>query len=210
MKQELLNWLKANTGKHLEALVIAGAIVFVGRIYLQEHDARLRADAEVKTAQTEITDLQKQQSAVQQAAKTQVVVLQQKAAEVKTAPEAVTALQSDAQVKTALPSLTQLPDAPDQLKVNSLELFRGVSKCEQDAVQLGACTKTLDLQKQITTEKDTEITVLKRKPSFWHRLGKALKIIGCAGAGAAIGGLTKSASGAAIGGAAGAGLCQAF
>lgn len=207
---EILAALKGAISKHGEAVVIAAALVIGGRSYLAEHDARLRADAAARTAQTQIMDLEKQQATIRKQAAAKVVVLQQKAAEVKTVPEAVKALQSDAQVKTALPSLTQLPDAPDQLKVNTLELFKGVNKCEQDAVQLDACTKTLDLQKQITTQKEVEITALKKKPSFWHRLGKAAKIIGCAGAGAAIGGLTKSASGAAIGGAAGAGICQAF
>jgi hypothetical protein len=71
------------------------------------------------------------------------------------------------------------------------------------------CADNLVLQKQIDLEKDAEVQA-EKKPGFLSRLGKGLKVVGCSAAGAAIGGLTKSAAGPAIGAAAGAGLCQAF
>lgn len=210
MKESIVNWLKANGAKHLEALVIAGALVFGGRAWLQEHDARLQADTQVKSAQSAIDSLKAQQNTVRQEADKQVIVLQKEAAAVQTAPQAIQALQKDPEVKAALPTLETVPNAPDQVQVNALDLFKGVNKCEQDAVNLGACTKELDLQKQIDTQKDTQITALKKKPGFWSRLGKGAKIVGCSAAGGALGSLAKSPQGAAIGAAAGAGVCQIF
>ncbi|HZP06752.1 MAG TPA: hypothetical protein VFB43_17770 [Terracidiphilus sp.] len=205
----MIEWLKANAGKHVEALVIAVALVFGGRLYLQEHDARMQADAQVKAAQTAIDSLQKQQTAVQTQAAKEVVVLQERAASVQTAPQAVQALQSDPQVKAVLPDLAALPDSPN-VSVNSLDLFKGANQCEQCAVNLAAEQKQLDLQKQIDVQKDTEIAALRKKPSFLHRFLGAAKVVGCSAAGGALGGLTKSAEGAAVGAATGAAVCQMF
>ena len=210
MKQALINWLKANAGKHIEALVIAGALIFVGRMWLQEHDARLQADTQVKTAQAAIDTLKQQQSVIAQAAKVQIVTLREQAATVQTPVQAVQALQKDPEVKTVLPTLETVPDAPDMVKVNALDLFKGVNQCEQDAVTATSCTKELDIQKQIDTQKDVEITALKKKPGFFKRLLKGAKVVGCSAAGGYLGGLTKNPQGAAIGAAAGAGVCQAF
>ena len=199
MWASIANWCKQNGGKHAEAIIIAAVLVFFGRTWLQEHDARLRADATVKAAQTQIGDLQKQQTAVHEAAQTKVVVLEKTAEQVKTAQQAVKALQADTEVKAALPSLTPDPELPDQLNVNALQLFQGVNKCEQDAVQLGATTQELTIQKQITAQKDAQIAALKKKPSFWTRVKHGAIDIGCAGAAGALGALTKSPQAGAIG-----------
>ena len=180
----MITWLKENAGKHLEALVIASALVLGGHFYLTEHDARVKADATVKAAQTTIDTLQKTQTAVQQTAAREVIVLQKEAATVKTAPQAEAALKADTAVTAALPSMEVVPDAPGKVEVDAVELFKGVNKCEIDAVNVGACTKELDIEKQITTQKDTEIVALKKKPSFWHRAKDTAITLGI---GAAIG-----------------------
>ncbi len=213
MKQALIDWLKANAGKHIEALVIAGALIFVGRLWLQEHDARLQADATVKTAQTTIDAIKQQQTAVRQTAAKEVIVLQKEAAAVKTPAQAVTALtrpSADMAPVVAPLEVTALPDAPDQVAVEALPLDKVLNGCRQDSVNLTACTKELSLEKQIDAQKDVQITALKAKPNFWHRLGKAAKVIGCAGAGGAVGSYLKGGQGAALGAAAGAGICEAF
>lgn len=209
----ILNWLKANAVKHLEALAIAGALVFAGCMWLREHDARIQADAQVKTAQSAIDGLQKQQAQVAQAAKSQVVILQKEAAAVQTPAQAITALQSPAlpvPANSAPLDVTALPSAPDKVAVSALPLFQDLNTCKQDEVNLGACTQELTIQKQIDTQKDTEITALKKKPGFWTRLVKGAKVVGCSAAGGALGSLTKSPQGAAIGAATGAGVCQMF
>jgi hypothetical protein len=202
-----MNWLKANAGKHIEALIIAGALVFFGRLWLQEHDARLQADAADKTAETTIASLQKQQTQVTQAAKIQVVQLQAAAQAVQTPAEAFKALP---EVEPVPLHADTLPTEPERATVDVLPLYQTLNACKQDAVNLAACTTTLDLEKRITTQKDVEITALKKKPNFFHRLGKVAKVVACAGAGGAAGGYLKGGSGAAIGAAAGAGVCQLF
>ncbi len=77
-------------------------------------------------------------------------------------------------------------------------------------VNLGACNQKL-------TEQGKELIAAVNQRDIWkqaaqggsktHRMVKMLKVIGCAGGGAALGSLWK-ARGAAIGGAAGAGACE--
>lgn len=205
----ILQWLKTEGGKHLEGLIIAAVLVFGGRMWLQDHDARIQADAKVNAAQSTIDGLKTQQGTVEKAAAAQVIVLKQEAATVQTPAQAVIALEKDPEVKAALPSLASVPNAPDEVQLNALDLFKGVNKCEQDSVNLGACTQELSIQKQIDVQKDSEIAAEKKKPGFLSRLGKGLKVIGCAGAGGALGSLAGS-KGAAIGAATGAGVCQMF
>jgi hypothetical protein len=206
MRQALIDWLKANGGKHAEALVIAGALVFGGRMYLQEHDARLRADTAVKTAEENVKALTAQQATVQHDVQTKVVILRDKAAEVNTAEKAIAAIPETAPELKAVP----LPDAPDMVAVKAVPLFKELNQGQQCALELQGCQESLALQKQIDAEKDKEVKAEQRKPGFLHRLGKGLKVIGCAAGGAAVGGLAKSPTGAAIGAAAGAGVCQMF
>lgn len=197
---------------HGKAIVIAVAIVFGARAYLSEHDARLRADMQYKAAETTISALEQQQKTVAHTATVKVKALQKEAATIKTPVDAVKVLTSPgvAQIAKEPLSIAALPDAPDRVSVQALPLYRDLNACQQSTAELAACTQELDIQKQITGEKDSQITALKQKPGFFHRLFRAAKVIGCAGAGAAAGSLSKNPMGAAIGAAAGAGVCQAF
>lgn len=210
----MIQWLKDNASKHIEALVIAGALVFFGRMYLQEHDARLQADTQVKAAQTAIDSIQKQAAALQAVASQKVVVLQKEAATVKTPEEAVQVVTTPERLATVAPPLDVKPEAlpgdPGRVSVEALPLYQDFSTCKQCSVELDATKQALDLQKAVDKDKDVQITALKKKPGFGQRMLKGLKVIGCAAGGAAIGGLTKTPQGAAVGAAAGAGLCQAF
>lgn len=213
--KDILSWLKANAAQHAEAILIAAALIFVGRLALQEHDARLKADATVKTAQTAIDSLQKQQATVAQAAKVEVTVLQKEASSVQTPQQAMAALEVPpadmAQVVTPL-DVQALPDAPGRVSVDALPLDKTLNACRQDGVNLGACTKELEFQKGITTQKDLQITALKQKPSFWHRV-LSCSVRGGVGAaagggtGAAYGGATGARNGAMFGGVIGFGSC---
>lgn len=206
-----MNWIKTHLLTHVGYLIIIGVLLFAGRVWLQEHDARLRADAQVQTAQATIRNLEQQQAETARQAKSQTIVLEKEAATVKTPAQAIKAViqpTPDLQTEAAPLDATVLPDAPDRLAVKALPLYQTLNACKVDRINLQACGKELDIQKQITAEKDVQIIALK-KPGFFHRLGKTAKIIGCAAAGGALGGL-KSPSGAAIGAAAGAGICQLF
>jgi hypothetical protein len=199
-----MNW-KEWAAQHVKALAIAGALVFAGRIYLQDHDARLKADETVKTAQATIDGLQKQAQAVQAVAARKVVILQKEAATVKTGPQALEHLP-----ELDMPELRPepMPD-PERVSVQVVPLYQDLNACKQCSIELEATKQALELQTAISKEKDTEITALKRKPSFLKRLGRAALVTGCAAGGSAAGSLA-GAKGAAIGGAVGAGACQLF
>ena len=175
MKEAIINYLKTTAGKHVFFIVLAVVAFIVGRSWLQEHDARLQADATVKTAQTTIDTLAKQQTATAQAAKVEVTVLQKQADAVKTPLEAAKALPT---VETQPLNAVSLPDAPTKVSVDVMPLFQSLSTCKQDAVNLGACGKELDIEKQIDGQKDVEITALKKKPGFWHRVKTTLITLG--------------------------------
>lgn len=167
MKQELISYLKTTAGKHVFAIALSVVAIISFRSYMAEHDARLIADQQVKAAQSQIDTLQKQQVQADKAAKIQVVRLQAKAAEVKTAPEAIAALPS---VSVEQLKARALPDAPSAVSVEAVPLYQELNKCKQDAVNLGACSVKLDLQQKIDADKDVQITALKKKPGFWHRV----------------------------------------
>jgi hypothetical protein len=202
----LIDWLKTYAATHVGYIVIVAVVLFAGRLYLQEHDARVRAEDTVKTAQTAIQGLQKQQSAVAQTAKVEVTVLQKEAAAVKTAPDALAALPN---VTDRPLNAEPVPDAPSKVSVDAVPLFQELSICKQCGVNLDAKTKELDIEKQIAAEKDVQIAALKKRPGFMTRVVKGLKVVGCAAGGAAAGSLAGG-KGAAIGAAAGAGVCQMF
>jgi hypothetical protein len=196
------DWVK----QHVPALAVAGVLVFGGRFALMEHDARVKADSATAAAEANVKTLQSQQATVTKTAETRVIVLQQKAAAVDTPAKAIAALPEAAPEIKPL----ALPDAPDRVSVEADPLFQDLNQAAQTKVELEACTDNLALQKQIDAEKDIEVKAEKKKPGFFHRLGKGLAVVGCSAAGGALGGLTKSAAGPAIGAAAGAGLCQMF
>jgi hypothetical protein len=167
-------FLKANAG-HVIGFLLLVAVVIGFRSYMAEHDARLVADGQVKTAQATIETLKQQQNNVTKAAQVQVTVLQKEAAAVKTAPEAIASLPS----VSAVPLEPEaLPDEPLKVAVDAVPLYQELNSCKQCTVNLDASTKKMDLQLQIDAEKDTEIAALKKKPSFWRRVGTTAKTVG--------------------------------
>lgn len=110
---------------------------------------------------------------------------------------------------------------PDQgevvLKGNTQDNLNWIRDMEishqQCDAKLDGCKKdaaiAADQLKQMTADRDTWKQTA-QGGSKWKRFTKGLKVIGCAGGGAAIGALTAKTKGAAIGGAAGAAGCQIF
>ena len=182
-------------------------------MWLIEHDSRLAAETQIKSVQSNIESLQKQQQVVTTQVVKELQPLQIIEKQVQTAPEAIKVLTNPAQVSElgAVPlDIQTLPNAPDQVAVKALPLVDLLDGCKQDNLNLGGCTTTLNLQKQIDGDKDLEITALKAKPKFWSRVTKGLKVIGCSAGGAAFGSLVKGSEGAAVGAGLGAGICQIF
>jgi hypothetical protein len=164
VKYFILNYIKTSAGRHVFAIAVAVLGFIVGASWLQEHDARLKAEVTVKAAQEQINTLQAKKGDVDKAAKTQIVILQKEAAAVNTPKQAIDALPS---VTTAPLAPVPVPDLPDDVAVNAVALYKNLNACKQDAVNLAACSAKLDIQGQIDGKKDEQITALKRKPGFW-------------------------------------------
>lgn len=174
MIQELISYLKTSAAKHVLGIAVAVFVVIAFRSYMAEHDARIVAEATVKQAQTQVADLQKQKQDVAQAAEAQIATLRKQAERVKTPADALEALP---QVSTQPLAPMPLPDAPDKVAVDTLPLFRELNKCRQCDAALAADDKQLAIDKQIDTQKDIEITALKKKPAFWKRVKKTGEVL---------------------------------
>lgn len=172
-----MNFIKANAGH------IIGAVFFVFFCiglysYVQEHDARIRAEDAVKTAETSVTALHANAVTTATTAARAVEVVQRQAAVVTTVPEAVAALPAVAPELHAEPLDKPLADAPVKVAVDALPLFQDLATCRESTIRLNACTTELDDSTKIETAKDAEIKVLKSKGSFWSRVKTTAEMVG--------------------------------
>ena len=123
---------------------------------------------------------------------------------------------------TSLPTgsavkVEQLPDAPAPQVVLSGDAQTNLNFIRDQLLDHRECDVNLAACDQKLTEQGKELIAAVNQRDIWkqaaqggsktHRMVKMLKVIGCAGGGAALGSLWK-ARGAAIGGAAGAGACE--
>lgn len=157
---------------HLFYVIVIVGLVFAGRVWLQEHDARVLAEQTVKADESKVKDLMTSIQATQadaDAKSAQIAVL---VAKVKTPAQAINAIPSVA----ALP-LNSRPaiDSPTQVSVDAVPLFTELAQCKSDAAQLAACKIESADKDQVIAQKNDEVKVLKKKPNFLHRLGHDLK-----------------------------------
>lgn len=168
------------------ALVVA---LVLGNIALKEHDQRIAAQAQIKTSEATIAQLQTQISTTnaQAAAKVQTIV--KIVHDLGPAP-------TPAQIVAAVPSLTDAPlntrtipgDSTD-VEVTAIPFINFLVTAKTDEIELGACQANLTAETAITAQKNVEIAALKKKPSFLHRVGDVAKAVGVGiGVGLLIGG----------------------
>jgi hypothetical protein len=176
-----MNFLKTNAG-HVLGAILAVVAIIVFHSWIAEHDARIKAEDAIKTAQTQIAGLEQQQTQTASQAAVQVTTLQKQAKAVVTVKQAEDALPT---VETDLhpealpdPNAAPLQDASQKIAVDAVPLYQELNSCRQCSVNLGAAQTELALQKQIDVEKDTEIKALKAKPSFWHRVKTTAETVG--------------------------------
>lgn len=110
-----------------------------------------------------------------------------------------------------------LPDAPAPQIVVSGDAQANLQALVNMELQHRECDANLaSCSEKLAAEQQKEQAIAKQRDDWqqtarggskWQRFGKALKVIGCAGGGAALGSIWK-AKGAAIGGAAGAAACE--
>lgn len=160
---------------HIFYVTLIAAGLFLGHVWLAEHDAQQLADQQVKISEARVESLQNQINVNQQLANSTIAELKKRAAVVKTIPQAIAAIPD---VSTLPLNTRALPESPNQVAVDALPLYQTLNQCKQDTVELGACKANAKLMTDQLIEKDTEIAALKRKPSFWHRLKSTTKTIG--------------------------------
>ena len=190
---------------HLPWCIIVVAIAVGGTTWLHEHDARLAAEAKIKVDESQVQVLQQsiaqnnqaiaslqQQMQQRDAANAQLIatlVKQRQAA--TTPPQQVAVLQSEANLPAPIVSLPNSSDwklpavdvEPLFSQVNSgLQAQAALSTCQADLLDTRSIVSKddstiADQTKQIALKQD-EIQSLKKKPSFWKRVGSTMKAVG--------------------------------
>ena len=202
-------------------------VVMLVKFWMDESIGRARAEA---TSQAEKRVQESADARIAERDKiflTEIASLKAENSQIRTQQQAVRVIEK--YIPTAAPAVqvtkddikpvtaAKLPDSPGytiRTEAQEIELAKNINQCQQDKAGLTNCeankadlTAKLDSAKR---ERD-EWQKAARGGSKWKRLGKSLKVLGCAGAGAALGGLSKRpAPGAAVGAVAGGALCSVF
>jgi uncharacterized protein HemX len=185
----------------IPAVLLAAFLVFAGYGWLQEHDARLKAETKTGQQQNQIDGLKQQQEETQNALNQKLAVLEK----ARRSPATATQLVSDSstllpglpvplQVQTA-PNDPALPGAPPAQTVvipeADFETIRDAQiSCAENSAKLGACQTLGDESKQqlkLTEQQRDEWKTAAKGGSIWHRaLGAAKWFAVGAGAGAGV------------------------
>lgn len=179
-----MNYLKT----HIFYIALIAVVMIAGRVWMQEHDARVIAESQAKAAevnskqlQASIDDLKKSISDNDAKTAATISILQHALATVTTPQQAI----------AAIPSVSNIPlntrvavDNPSQVSVDALPLYQELNECKQDAVKLNSCQNDLTTEKKIAddqtvqlADKDTEIKALKKKRPFIKRMESYLKVV---------------------------------
>lgn len=164
--------MKTHIGYWIAGAIIAVALYFGFNSWRSEHDARLVAEVTSVQAKAQIEQLRSDMQANKAASDAQIADLKKQRIAVKTPAQAV----------AAIPALTDIPlnirtdvSDPTRASVDVLPLFQELNSCKQDAVALQACTFQSEKKDEIIKVDENLIAVLKKKPSFWHRIGSQMK-----------------------------------
>ena len=169
-----MNWYYARTHVAYIALIAIGCIGL--RAYLAEHDQRLLAEYAVKASQQQVASLEAQIKANEQQAEQAREQYQRLRTEVRT----------PLQVVQELPKVASVPVPPQLDATNNLvfpqadvlPLFSTLADGAQCKVELASAQSNLALESQVIAEKDKQVAALRKKPSFWHRVGSIAKQVG--------------------------------
>jgi len=154
----------------IKSYIAAAVLVLLGLggySALQEHDKRIRAEMAIKASEVKVTAIKKNTDA-------KVNAIKKKAATVKTTTEAIAAMPD---VSTLPLNVRPLPDLPTAVAVEAVPLYQELAACRITETKLQGCEAT-------AAEKDTQITALKSKGSFWKRVTRTAEVLAV---GAAIG-----------------------
>jgi hypothetical protein len=185
----------------IPSVLLAGFMAFAGYGWLQEHNARIKAEAQTGQQQKQIDGLKQQQTEAQNALNEKLSALERS----RQAPATATQLVTDA--STLLPNLPvplqmqaapanpSLPDAPPTQNVVIPEAdFKSIRdaqiSCQENADKLAACQTVSNDSKQqlqLAEQQRDEWKTAAKGGSIWHRaLGAAKWFAVGAGAGAGL------------------------
>lgn len=143
---------------YIYAIILAILCFF---LWIDEHDRRLKAEYG-------ISELQSHQAVTDANAKSQVRTIYVHAKTVTTPSQAI----ADIPDVSMLPiSAHAIPSEPGNVSVAALPLYQELATCKEDEILFQACKDDL-------RDETTIVAVLKKKPSFWHRVKNTAIVAG--------------------------------
>jgi DNA invertase Pin-like site-specific DNA recombinase len=173
----------------IPAALLLGMIVFAAHAWLQEHDARVKAEMQAGEQQKQIDGLKQQQVIAQQALDTKLASLEQQR------KQPATAAKIAEESSILIPTLPQplrvqsvsddpaLPDSPvSQAVVIPVADFKSIRDaqitCQEDSAKLTACLASEGSEQQqlkLTEAQRDAWKTAARGGSLWHRTLGAVK-----------------------------------
>lgn len=161
--------------------IVAALLLIGGYCWLQEHDARIKAEVTAKESQARVVTLEQDKVDIKKATAAKVVVIERKAAEVKTPAQAIAAIPD---VSNLPLNARPLPDMPTAVAVDAASLYQELAACRISEAKLEGCTELRAKDAEVIKEKDVQVAALKHPRSFWKRVGQTAEILAI---GAAVG-----------------------
>jgi small-conductance mechanosensitive channel len=153
-------------------ILLAIAILFA-HFWMQEHDARVIAEQQIKAHEVNVKALQAQVVDTQAQADRTVAAIRARVVFVKTPTQAVAAIPE----MSAIP-LNATPAPDNRVTVDAVPLFQELAQCKEDAVQLAACRTEATAKDAIIVNTRAEVVVLKKKPALLKRIKNVAKAVG--------------------------------
>lgn len=184
-------WVTAYGKTHVAYLILIGIGCVGVHAWIGEHDARLLAEQQVKSAavalkssQDAIKGLQEQIAATDAQTASQIASLTKALQTVKTPQQVVTALPTVAP-NLPTPAAVQTDNSLTFPAADVLPLFQDLADGKTAEVKLTQCQSDYTAEQQIVSQqtdqlkqKDATIAVLKKPAGFWHRVTGTLKAVG--------------------------------
>jgi hypothetical protein len=169
---------------HLHLSYIIGIAVLAlttwygGHVLLQEHDARVQAEATIKVSEAQIKTLQQQIADRDAQAQKQQQVIVKVIHDTTTPQQAVNAMPDIVNVPLSKP--VTLDTTGDMVipPADIIPIFDQLADDKLCRSQLATASADLTDTKAIVVQKDNEIAGLKKKPSFWKRVKSDAEKVG--------------------------------
>jgi hypothetical protein len=162
----------------LVSILAVGITYYAAKAFWTEHEQHALAEQSLKTAQTTIAGLQSNIAAVNAQASSGRARLERALASVKTPQQAAAAIPQVPLLTNVPLNMRPVPDNPVQVSVDAVALYTELNTCAQQKVTLDACQQNVTDLQQIDAQKDVQIKVLKKKPSFLSRVKHVAEAVG--------------------------------